>query len=138
MKPLTSKLEQVQESFDRVRAYMHEHDFSLGGNWDYDHGYFDRSLDEANKVWLRIPFQVMTGRLEGDTEATDAYIQIGTPFVLNHLYNEGLETGADTDTVGALVNQFQTPKDTDAEVEDRWVQEATTLLNKLESHWHLQ
>ena len=58
MKPLSSSLEQVQESFDKVRAQLEQFDFTLGGGWDYDHGYFDRYLDEAHKVWLRIPVQV--------------------------------------------------------------------------------
>jgi hypothetical protein len=137
MKSLTSKLEQVQESFDSVRAHLIAHDFALGGNWDYDHGYFDRYLDEAHTVWLRIPFQVVTGRLEGDTEATDAVVQIGTPFVLKHLYNDGLEQGVGPATYGALVNQFQTPTEEDAEVEDRWIQQASQLLHEIERNWQL-
>jgi hypothetical protein len=137
MKPLTSKLEQVHESFDSVRAHLQQHEFVLGGNWDYDHGYFDRNLDEANKVWLRIPFQVVTGRLEGDMEATDAFVQIGTPFVLKHVYNEGLDSEAEAESYGALIDQFQTPLDVDGEVEDKWVQEASQLLNEVERNWQL-
>jgi hypothetical protein len=137
MKPLTSKLDQVQESFDSVRAHLQQHEFVLGGNWDYDHGYFDRNLDEANKVWLRIPFQVVTGRLEGDMEATDAFVQIGTPFVLKHVYNEGLDSEAEAESYGALIDQFQTPLDVDGEVEDKWVQEASQLLTEVERNWQL-
>jgi hypothetical protein len=137
MKSLESKLEHVQESFDSVRANLHKHEFTLGGNWDYDHGYFDRNLDEAQKVWLRIPFQVITGRLEGDTEATDAFVQIGTPFVLKHLYNEGLDSGAQAETYGALVDQFQAPVDSDADLEDPWIQKASALLKEVERNWQL-
>jgi hypothetical protein len=135
VKTLKSKLEQVQEPFDTVRDRLHEFNFSLGGNWEYDHGYFDRSLDEANKVWLRIPFQVVTGRLEGDTEATDAIVRIGTPFVLNHVYNEGLDNGAEAETYGAMLDQFQTPTDPDGQVEKRWVQQASDVLHKVEQKW---
>jgi hypothetical protein len=135
VKTLKSKLEQVQEPFDTVRDRLHEFNFSLGGNWEYDHGYFDRSLDEANKVWLRIPFQVVTGRLEGDTEATDAIVRIGTPFVLNHVYNEGLDNGAEAETYGAMLDQFQTPTDPDGLVEKKWVQQASDVLHKVEQKW---
>jgi hypothetical protein len=137
MKPLDSELERVQESFDKVRSELSRHDFTLGGNWDYDHGYFDRNLDEAQKVWLRIPFEVITGRIEGDTEATDAVVQIGTPFVLKHRYNEGLDPEAPVETAGGLVNQFQSPVEPDAELEDRWIQQASALLKEIERNWQL-
>jgi hypothetical protein len=135
VKTLKSKLEQVEESFDTVRDRLHEFNFSLGGNWEYDHGYFDRKLDEANKVWLRIHFQVVTGRLEGDTEATDAVVRMGTPFVLKHIYNEGLDYGADAQTYGAMLDQFQTPTDPDAQVEKKWVQQASDVLHEVEQKW---
>ncbi|NEW08245.1 hypothetical protein GK047_19780 [Paenibacillus sp. SYP-B3998] len=135
MKTLSSSLERVQESFDNVRDQLHEFEFSLGGNWDYDHGYFDRYLDEAHKVWLRIPFQVVTGRIDGDTESTDAIVEVGTPFLLKHVYNEGLDYKAEAETYGALIDQFQTPLDADAQIEDKWVTEATELLQKVEQAW---
>lgn len=135
MKAITSTLEQVQESFDKVRDQLQKFNFSLGGNWDYDHGYFDRYLDEAHKVWLRIPFQVITGRIDGDTASTDAVVEVGAPFVLKHVYNEGLDYEADAETYGALINQFQTPLDADAAVENKWVQEAEEVLKKVEQAW---
>lgn len=135
MQPLASSLEQVQEPFDSVRDRLQEFEFSLGGNWDYDHGYFDRSLDVANKVWLRIPFQVVTGRLDGDTDSTDAIVKMGTPFVLRHVYNEGLSSGAEAETYGAMVDQFQAPLDPDARIEEKWVKEAVGLLKKVEQSW---
>ncbi|MBP1993463.1 YugN family protein [Paenibacillus eucommiae] len=134
---LTSKLEQVREPFDTVRDHLYEDEFTLGGNWEYDHGYFDRYLDEAHKVWLRIPFQVITGRLDGDSDATDATIEIGAPFVLKHVYNEGLDKEAEPKVLGALIDQFQTPVDSDAKVEDHWVEEAVKVLNEVERKWQL-
>lgn len=135
MKPLSSSLEQVQESFDKVRAQLEQFDFNLSGGWGYDHGYFDRSLDEAHKVWLRIPVQVITGRIDGDVEATDAVVEVGTPFVLKHVYNEGLDPEAELETAGALIDQFQTPLNSDAEIEDKWVKEAASVLQKVEKAW---
>ncbi|MNI23784.1 YugN-like family protein [compost metagenome] len=132
MKQITSSLDGVQDSFDNVRAQLRNYNFTLGGNWEYDHGYFDRSLDEAHKVWLRIPFQVVTGRLDGDSESTNAIVRMGTPFVLKHVYNEGLDTEANVGAYSGLINQFQAPLDPDADVEEKWAIEAADILRKVE------
>ncbi|OXM86628.1 YugN family protein [Paenibacillus rigui] len=132
MIPINSSLVNREEAFDQVRNQLHQFEFALGGNWDYDHGYFDRYLDEAHKVWLRIPFQVTRGTLEGDTDATEASIRLGQPFVLKHLYNEGLDSEAHVKTMGALIDQFQEPVDKDAPVEDKWVAQAKKLLSEVE------
>ncbi|AEI45274.1 YugN-like family protein [Paenibacillus mucilaginosus] len=133
MIPLNSSLTSREEAYGQVRSYLQQHGFSLGGNWDYEHGSFDRSLDEVQKVWLRIPFQVTHGALDGDTDATDAVIQIGQPFVLKHLYNEGLDPEAKGMTFGALIDQFQEPVDKDAPVEPKWAAQAEELLRKVEA-----
>jgi hypothetical protein len=133
MIPLKSELVNREEAFDQVRNYLHDFDFSLGGNWEYDHGYFDRNLDEAQKVWLRIPFEVTHGVLDGDNDSTDAIIHLGTPFVLKHIYNEGLDNEAKVQVYGALFNQFQEPVDKDAPVEDKWVDQAKDVLHEVEA-----
>lgn len=135
MVPLESTLVGREEAFNQVRQYLNTKEFSLGGNWDYDHGYFDRYLDEAHKVWLRIPFQVTHGVLDGDNESTTAVIEIGSPFVLKHVYNEGMDKNAQAGFVTSLVNQFQDPLDKNAPVEDKWVSQAKTLLKEVESGW---
>lgn len=129
MIPLQSTLERTKESFTTLKEYFEPFQFVLGGNWDYDHGYFDRALDEEQKVWLRIPFQVTAGQLDGEAEDTDAVIELGTPFVLKHLYQEGLDQEVWS---AGLVNQFQTPADKDAEVAEQWVQQARDILTKVE------
>ena len=135
MVPLHSKLTGKEEAFEKVRHQLHAFEFTLGGNWEYDHGCYDRYLDEAHKVWLRIPFEATHGRLDGDTDSTDAVVRIGEPFVLKHLYNEGLDKEAQVSTYGALMNQFQEPVDKDAGVEGKWIEEAKALLSKVESSW---
>jgi hypothetical protein len=132
MIPIQSDLANCEEAFDQVRNYLHDFEFSLGGGWDYDHGYFDKNLDEANKVWLRIPFEVTHGALDGDTDATDAIIHLGTPFVLKHIYNEGLDMEAKVKTYGAVFDQFQEPVDKDAPVEEKWVDKAKDVLHQVE------
>jgi hypothetical protein len=138
MKPLQSSLEHKVESFDDVRSRLAAFQFTLGGNWEYDRGYFDRALDEANKVWLRIPFQVTNGAIDAEAEETGATVELGRPFVLKHVYNEGLDDTADAETAGALVDQFQTPLDPDAEIEQKWVADAANLLQQVEAGWAQQ
>jgi len=118
-----------------MRQFLFERDFELGGNWDYEHGYFDKSLDEANKVWLRIPFEVTDGVIDDSSNNTEARIKLGTPFVLKHLYNEGLDKEAQVRTYGAMLDQFQQPVDSDAEVDGKWMNQAKSVLAELELGW---
>ncbi|WJH34951.1 YugN-like family protein [Paenibacillus sp. CC-CFT747] len=107
------------------------------GNWEYDHGYFDANLDEAQKIWVRIPFTVIHGTFDGDTKESDAVIRLGKPFALKHLYEEGLDNEARPMVSAALVNQFQDPVDKDAEIEQKWLDEAENLLKRVEQGFPL-
>ncbi|MDF2721319.1 MAG: YugN-like family protein [Paenibacillus sp.] len=133
MKPIQSVFENRVDDFDRMKDYLYDYQFTLGGNWDYHHGCFDHALDEANKVWLRLPFEVTQGTLEGaETPNPGTRIVMGTPFVLKHVYNEGLDPEAEARTFGAMFDQFQTPLDSDASLEDHWIQKGTELLREVE------
>lgn len=133
MIPIPSDLENKEAAFTDVSEGLGRYEFTLGGNWEYDHGYFDRYLDDAHKVWVRVPFRVTSGTFEGDAAGSDAVIRLDRPFVLKHVYNEGLDLKADAMVYKALVDQFQTPVDKDAEVEDQWVAEAKALLREVEA-----
>ncbi|MBO9605557.1 MAG: hypothetical protein J7639_06385 [Paenibacillaceae bacterium] len=130
---LTSGLENKEQEFRSLNDYLAAYEFTLGGNWEYDHGYFDRNLDEAQKVWLRIPFQVTHGTMEGDSSDSDAVIRLGQPFVLKHIYNEGADREAQMRVAGSLVDQFQTPLDKDAPVERIWIDAAKRVLGEVEN-----
>ncbi|QHW30697.1 hypothetical protein GZH47_07375 [Paenibacillus rhizovicinus] len=132
MIPLESKLESSEKEFTEVKSMLEEHEFALGGNWDYEHGYFDRSLDEAHMVWLRMPFAVINGAIDDSTQDLDAKIKLGQPFVLKHVYNEGLDKHAQVQPIGALMNQFQEPVDPDASIESKWVTKAKNVLAEVE------
>ncbi|WP_127587945.1 YugN family protein [Paenibacillus koleovorans] len=133
MKMLASSLENRVDEFDHLRNVMQEHQFTLGGNWDYDHGCYDRYLDEAHQVWLRVPFQTVSGRLDGESASNpDTSIRIGTPYVLKHVYNEGLDEEAQMRLTTALIDQFQEPVNSDAPVEDHWVEQAAQVLQQVE------
>lgn len=135
MIPLSSSLENKDETFDTAREYLETYGFSLGGNWNFHNGLFDISLDKAQKVWLRLPFEVKSGTLDGESEDTDAIIQFQQPFLLKHLYNEGIDHGASPKIVGALFDQFQDPVDKDAHLEQEWVDIGKELLQKVEQKW---
>ncbi|REK68535.1 MULTISPECIES: YugN family protein [Cohnella] len=107
--------------------------FTLSGNWDYRHGSFDCALDDAEKVWLRLPFSVTSGNLDSETEDINAKIQFGEPFVLKHVYNEGLDPEAQPRTFGAMFDQFSDPADRDADIEPEWIEKARERLREIES-----
>ncbi|NBI30284.1 YugN family protein [Chengkuizengella marina] len=132
MKPIQSKIENKEDLFSNIYKGLKPLQFSLGSNWEYDHGYFDHALDDKSQVWLRIPFQVTSGQLDGEIENQSTMIQIRTPFVLKHVYNEGLDQEASIRTYGALLDQFQTPLDKDAEIEEMWILKAEELIKEVE------
>lgn len=126
---LTSQVTDYLESKEALVG----HGFSLGGNWDYDHGSFDCSLDEANKVWLRLPFNVTVGNLDGEAPQSDTQIQFGEPYVLKHVYNEGSDREAQPRALGSLVDQFSDPVDPDDQIESHWIDRAKIKLNEVEA-----
>jgi hypothetical protein len=132
---LESELINREAAFVNISRNMEENGFSLGGNWEYDHGYFDRNLDEEQKVWLRIPFTVTHGTFDAESPESDAVILLGQPFVLKHLYEDGLDEEATPRVAGSLIDQFQEPVDKDADVEVAWVSEAQQNLKRLESNF---
>ena len=132
MIPLHSKLESVEKEFVQAKSMLEERQFALGGGWDYDHGSFDRFLDEEHKIWLRLPFHVVGGNLDDETVENDAKIKFGQPFVLNHLYREGADPDAKSPAMGGMLNQFQDPENPDAKVEPKWVDKAKHMLAEVE------
>jgi hypothetical protein len=123
---------QVQE-FTDVRHVLGQRGFTLGGNWAYDAGSFDCALDDANQVWLRLPFAVTIGNLDSETDDNDAKIRFDEPFVLKHVYNEGLDREAQPRTVTALFDQFSDPVAADADIEPRWIEQARRKLREIEA-----
>jgi hypothetical protein len=130
---LPSSLTAQERSFAEVREALAARGFSLGGNWDYDHGSFDCPLDEARQVWLRLPFRVTVGSVDSETTDRDAWIRFEQPFVLKHVYNEGADPEARFRLFGALTDQFQDPVDADAPIEAHWIEQATRKLREVEA-----
>src|SRR5262245_1406515 len=124
MQSIPSSLTSQEQEFVIVKNDLSEYGFSLGGSWDYDHGSFDCALDEAHKVWLRLPFDVTNGNIDSETQENDAKIRFGEPYVLKHVYNEGTDHEAQPRVLGALVDQFSDPVDPDASIESHWIDKA--------------
>jgi hypothetical protein len=133
MYPIPSVLTSKTFGYASFRDAAAKRGFVLGGNWDYDQGSLDCPLDRSNQVWLRMPFEVVSGTLDSESEDTDAQIRLGEPYVLRHLYHEGLDDEAQPATIGGLVNQFAAPVDADAEVSGHWIEVARRKLGELES-----
>lgn len=138
MIPLESELENREGDYDFFWEHLEPFEFVVGGNWDYDHGYFDKALDgERRKVYLRIPFKVIEGRFDAVSTNNHTLIRIGTPFVLKHEYEEGVDRGGDSGLFSGLVDQFQDPTDPDAPVQDKWVEAAKKVLDEALDGWYL-
>lgn len=131
---LESKVEGIVTEYDALQPLMQQHRFVVGGNWDYEKGSFDRRLDgEKQTVWLRVPFEVVHGRFDAEQPEPATRVRLMKPYVLGHVYNTGDDHDAHFATYGALVNQFQTPTDADAPVEQRYMEEAARILRELEA-----
>lgn len=133
MYPISSSLTSQEHKFVAFRRTAAEQGFVLGGNWEYDGGSFDCALDDRNQVWLRLPFQVTLGSLDSETDDNDARIRLGEPYVLKHLYEEGLDRDAVPRGMSAMLDQFSDPVNPDAAVEPHWADKAKSKLKPIEA-----
>ncbi|AQX53384.1 YugN-like family protein [Priestia flexa] len=103
--------------------------YVIGGNWDYDHGFFDYKInDEVGYQFLRIPFQAMDGQL--DSQGTT--VQIGKPYLLSHKYQIGLDDNVHVGNVNASFNQFAEPQDPDAQFPEEYLSLGKELVKEAE------
>lgn len=104
--------------------------FSVGGNWEYEHGYFDCKIgEEAGYQFLRVPFKAVDGQLD----ARGCRVKIGRPFLLTHKYQIGLDDHAHNSNSSAAFNQFSEPVDKDAEESDPPLDLGMTMIQKIEA-----
>jgi YugN-like family len=103
--------------------------YSIGGNWDYDHGYFDYKIDDTNGYqFFRVPFEAVDGQLDSN----GCTVALGRPFLLSHQYEDGLDNEVDSSNASASFNQFQEPENKDAKVPDKYMEIGRALVSELE------
>jgi hypothetical protein len=122
-----SQLEGHSFNFYRLEQELKPLGYVIGGNWDYDHGYFDYKIDdEVGYQFLRVPFTSVDGQLDSQNTT----VQIGRPFLLSHKYQIGLD-----DQVGGnspTFNQFSEPQDSDAQFPEKYIDLGKSLVKELE------
>jgi YugN-like family len=130
MKPIKSRLENELCALNEAEVTLKDMGFSYGGNWEYDHGYFDYKFDdEKGYTFLRIPFKA----IEGELDKKDTVIQLGQPFLLAHKYQIGLDDNGGTGSFSGSVNQFSEPQDPDASIDKQWIGLGQELIQRVES-----
>jgi len=103
--------------------------YTIGGNWDYDHGSFDYKIDdEVGYQFLRVPFEAVDGQLDSDGTS----VKIGRPFLLSHKYQRGLDDNVHDDNLESIINQFSEPQDPDASFPKKYIDLGKALVKELE------
>lgn len=129
MNEIPSKLEGMQFDLYKLELALKPLGYSIGGNWDYDHGYFDYKInDEEGYQFVRLPFRA----IEGQLDSAECKVELGRPFVLSHQYQEGLDDHAMIGNFSASINQFTEPVDKDAALSEDSVHIGNSIVQQLE------
>ncbi|WP_144461537.1 YugN-like family protein [Siminovitchia fortis] len=127
----------IESSIEGRRFYLHKLEqllkprgYTIGGNWDYDKGFFDYKMaNDEGYQFLRIPFTAVDGQLD----KRGAVVELGKPFVLNHVYQGGLDDGPNSGNMTASFNQFAEPEDPDGSLDDKYISKGRDLVKNLEA-----
>ncbi len=129
MNEIPSKVEGMQFDLYELELALKPLGYSIGGNWDYDHGYFDyKYSEEEGYEYVRLPFRA----IEGQLDSPGCKVELGRPFVLSHQYQAGVDDHAAVGTLSAGLNQFAEPEDKDASLSQDSVQIGQNIVQKLE------
>ncbi|TDQ40396.1 YugN family protein [Aureibacillus halotolerans] len=130
MEQLSSALDGLQMKLSQLAERLEASGFTLGSNWEYDHGYYDYNLPaDGTYYFLRIPVKT-TGI--GEIDDPDALVSVGTPLVLGHQYQRSLDDHANIGNLSASFNQFQEPEDKDTTIPDDIIEAAKQKLAEAE------
>ncbi|MBM7648474.1 hypothetical protein JOC78_001420 [Bacillus ectoiniformans] len=126
---LESALEGKQFNLYELEQKLKPIGYSIGGNWDYDHGSFDYKMDdEVGYQFLRLPFSAIDGQLD----TPGVMVQFDCPFLLAHKYQIGLDDNASTGSFSGSFNQFSEPQDPDASFPEEYIAVGKRLLKQAE------
>jgi hypothetical protein len=128
-----STLEDRKGQFAEIRQLLNKYEFQEGGNWDYDHGYFDRKLqDNPGYLFIRIPVFVERGAFGED----GAKVRVGMPFLLRHKYQRGLDDHVETNVIAnSAINQFSEPVDPDASIKQEDIKQGLEIIQRVEQEF---
>ncbi|KKB74630.1 MULTISPECIES: YugN-like family protein [Bacillus] len=126
---IPSELENRSFSLYHLEQTLKPLGFIIGGGWEYDRGFFDYKLDDADGyLFLRLPFEAEDGQLDSQ----NATVQLGRPFLLRHVYQEALDDHVIQGNVRASFDQFAEPKEKDADIPDVYVELGRSSVKELE------
>ncbi|MBS4178590.1 YugN-like family protein [Lederbergia citrea] len=127
---IESTLEGRRFNLHKLEQLLKPKGYVIGGNWDYDRGFFDYKMaDDGGYQYLRIPFTAVEGQLD----SRGVIVSMGTPFVISHVYQKGLDDHADSSNMSAAFNQFSEPQDPDGTIDEQYVQMGKELIQEIES-----
>lgn len=131
---LQTSMEGKRAYFGAVKNIFHSNGCSFCSNFDYHQGKFDALLyrEGGESIYLRIPIYVVDGELD----YSNALIEFGTPFVIKHVVNIGLDYDDHSLITGTTgLAQFQEPLDTDGQIRDksRWAQAGEDTVDMIMS-----
>jgi hypothetical protein len=127
---IPSRIEGQRILLSKLEEKLKPMGYTIGGNWDYDHGSFDYKIsDKDGYLFLRIPFDAIEGELDSD----GCRVEITRPFLLAHVYEKGLDDHAHTSNTTALFNQFSEPVEKDGDVPTQYVEIGQSLLKEVEA-----
>ncbi len=127
---LPSRLEGEHFDLFKLEQKLKPNGYSIGGNWDYDQGAFDYKMnDDGAYQFLRLPFTAVDGQLD----ARNCTVQLGRPYLLSHVYQQGIDEQAHSDNSSATFNQFQEPVDKDGEIPEHYLEKGKELVIELEN-----
>src|SRR3954466_6632745 len=130
MLEIQSKVEGKQFDLFKLEQKLKPIGYSIGGNWDYDHGAFDYKLnDEYSYQFLRVPFTAVDGQLD----VRNCTVEIGRPFLLSHEYEYGTDEEGTTGNFSGSFNQFQEPTNKDAAFPNQYIETGKALVAELET-----
>lgn len=127
---ISSELEGKTYSLFDLETKLKPKGYVIGGNWDYDHGFFDFQIDNSEGYqFLRVPFQAVDGSLDQD----GVTVKIQRPFLLSHKYEDGMDDEGTIGNFSASFNQFAEPENPDAEFPENYISYGKTLVHEIEN-----
>jgi hypothetical protein len=127
---IPSQLEGKHFDLYKLEQILKPIGYTIGGNWDYDHGAFDYKMNSNDGyLYLRLPFSAVDGQLD----SRNCTVELGRPYLLNHVYQEGLDDHAHVDNSSAAFNQFQEPVDEDGRISENIQEVGKTIVQNLET-----